>query len=59
MMDKLLAFLKPYFRPGLERRRALMTIFGVAGSVALLLQCGAMARTAMPTAPMKMSASDF
>ncbi len=29
MMDKLLALLKPYFRPGLERRRALMTIFGV------------------------------
>lgn len=28
-MEKLLAFLKPYFKPGLERRRALMTIFGV------------------------------
>jgi len=28
-MEKLLALLKPYFRPGMERRRALMTIFGV------------------------------
>lgn len=28
-MEKLLDFLKPYFKPGLERRRALMTIFGV------------------------------
>ncbi len=28
-MEKLLAFLKPYLRPGMERRRALMTIFGV------------------------------
>jgi len=28
-MDKLFAFLKPYLRPGMERRRALMTIFGV------------------------------
>lgn len=28
-MEKLLSFLKPYLRPGLQRRRALMTIFGV------------------------------
>ena len=28
-MEKLLAILKPYFTPGIERRRALMTIFGV------------------------------
>ena len=28
-MEKLLSFLKPYLRPGMERRRALMTIFGV------------------------------
>lgn len=28
-MQKLLAILKPYFTPGIERRRALMTIFGV------------------------------
>lgn len=28
-MDKLLAVLKPYFKPGQERRRALMTVFGV------------------------------
>ena len=28
-MEKLLDALRPYFKPGLERRRALMTIFGV------------------------------
>ena len=28
-MSRLLAFFKPYFRPGMERRRALMTVFGV------------------------------
>ena len=28
-MKKLLAFLMPYLKPGMERRRALMTIFGV------------------------------
>ena len=28
-MKKLLAFLLPYLRPGMQRRRALMTVFGV------------------------------
>lgn len=28
-MNKLLSFFKPYLQPGLERRRALMTVFGV------------------------------